>query len=175
MEEHCFPSWHVAGGRRLEGMQLWLAWVLPAGWREQEEVLTGRYASLGGESSVQHSVHSHSPSALPSVCACACACACARARVYKEPDVPEGNISAQGCQKAGWYMVLKNAHVFVCARACVHGMSVCGTESKRTHMQPGLLEHTGDELFVGGGAMNLGQCSKPQMFICATELRKEDA
>lgn len=56
-----FPSWHVAGGRRLDGMQLWLAWVLPAGLREQGKVLTGRYASLGGESSVQHSVHSHSP------------------------------------------------------------------------------------------------------------------
>lgn len=97
---------------------------------------------------------------------------CAYVCVCKEPDVPEGNISAQGCQKAGWYMVLKNAHVFVCVRACVHGMSMCGAERKRTHMQPGLLEHMGDELFVGGGAMNLGQCSKPQMFFCATELRR---
>lgn len=79
---------------------------------------------------------SHSPRALPRVAVC------------KEPDVPGGNISAQGCQKAGWYMVLKkNAHVFVCAHMCtclstlVHGMSVCGAESKRTHVQPGLLEH----------------------------------
>lgn len=50
----------------------------------------------------------------------------------KEPDAPEGNISAQGCQKAGWYMVLKNAHVSVCARACVHGM--CVEQKVREHI-----------------------------------------
>lgn len=102
-----------------------------------------------------------------------CVCVC----VYKEPDSPEGNISAQDCQRTGWYMVLKkNAHVCLCMYMCiclytlVHGTSVCGTE--REHMKQGLFERTWDELLIGGGAMNSGQCSKPWMFIYATELRK---
>lgn len=92
---------------------------------------------------LSHSPREHSPCALPSVAVC------------KEPEVPEDNVSAQGCQKAGWYMVLKDAHVFVCVHmyTClymlVHGMSVCVAERKRTHVQPGLLEHIRDKLLVG--------------------------
>ncbi|MDG2622820.1 hypothetical protein P7M14_23580, partial [Vibrio parahaemolyticus] len=73
--------------------------------------------------------HVSTAQALFRVCVCVCMCVCVF--VFKEADSPEGNISAQGCQRAGWYMVLKkNAHVCLCMHMCiwvytlVHGTSV---------------------------------------------------
>lgn len=53
--------------------------------------------------------------------------------VCKELDVLEGNISAQGCQKAGWYMVLKkNAHVYMFIHA--YTWHECVEQKVREHI-----------------------------------------
>lgn len=119
---HLYSGWYAA-----------FVSLNPACWTEAARGGPDWEVHFSGRGALSPAQLLHSPHVSTAQALFVCVCVC------KEPDSPEGNISAQGCQRAGWYMVLKkNAHVCLCMHMCiqvytrVHGTSVCGAERKRT-------------------------------------------